>query len=159
MIAKFWLRTCLPLCAALIVLASPATAQQSPPVETIFQNVRVLDVVKGEVGPATDVVVRGNRIASITSSAKAASGAKIIDGKGHTLMPGLIDAHVHFGFGSLLLTQLYDPKTTPETLSAAMTNSAKQMLLRGFTAARDMGGPIFPLKRAIDAGKTPGPRI
>lgn len=152
MIAKFWLRTCLPLCAALIVLASPATAQQSPPVETIFQNVRVLDVVKGEVGPATDVVVRGNRIASITSSAKAASGAKIIDGKGHTLMPGLIDAHVHFGFGSLLLTQLYDPKTTPETLSAAMTNSAKQMLLRGFTAARDMGGPIFPLKRAIDAG-------
>jgi imidazolonepropionase-like amidohydrolase len=74
-------------------------------------------------------------------------------------MPGLIDAHVHFGFGSLLLTQLYDPKTTPETLSAAMTNSAKQMLLRGFTAARDMGGPIFPLKRAIDAGKTPGPRI
>lgn len=159
MIAKFWLRTCLPLCAALIVLASPATAQQPPPVETIFQNVRVLDVVKGEVGPATDVVVRGNRIASITSSAKAASGAKIIDGKGHTLMPGLIDAHVHFGFGSLLLTQLYDPQTTPETLSAAMTNSAKQMLLRGFTAARDMGGPIFPLKRAIDAGKTPGPRI
>ena len=84
---------------------------------------------------------------------------KIIDGKGHTLMPGLIDAHVHFGFGSLLLTQLYDPDTTPEKLGSAMAKSASQMLLRGFTAARDMGGPIFPLKRAIDAGKTSGPRI
>jgi len=134
-------------------------AQKPAPSETIFRNVRVLDALKGELGAATDVVVRGNRIAAIGPSAKAAPGAKVIDGKGRTLMPGLIDVHVHFGFGSLLLTQLYDPDTTPEKLGAAMAKSAGQMLLRGFTAARDMGGPIFPLKRAIDAGKTPGPRI
>jgi imidazolonepropionase-like amidohydrolase len=155
----FRARICLLACAALVGLASPVTAQPAAPSETVFRNVRVLDVVKGELGPATNVIIRGNTIAAIGPSAKAAAGAKIIEGKGRTLMPGLIDAHVHIGFGSLLLTQLYDPKTTPETLGAAMTKSAGQMLLRGFTAVRDMGGPIFPLKRAIDAGKTPGPRV
>lgn len=160
MITTFWTRIrILAFCAALAGVTSPVTAQQSAPSETVFRNVRVLDVVKGELGPATDVVIRGNKIAAIGPSAKTAAGAKIIDGKGRTLMPGLIDAHVHIGFGSLLLTQLYDPKTTPETLGAAMTKSAGQMLLRGFTAVRDMGGPIFPLKRAIDTGKTPGPRV
>ncbi len=160
MITMFWARIrLLGFCAALVGLASPVAAQQATPSETVFRNVRVLDVVKGELGSATDVVIRGNAIAAIGPSAKAAAGAQIIEGKGRTLMPGLIDAHVHIGFGSLLLTQLYDPKTTPETLGAAMTKSAGQMLLRGFTAVRDMGGPIFPLKRAIDAGKTPGPRV
>lgn len=148
------------LFVALLLLALPhaALAQQAPK-ETLFRNVRVLDVVKGEIGPATDVVIRGNTIAAIGKTSQVAHGATIIDGQGRTLMPGLIDAHVHFGFGSLLLTQLYDPATTPEKLGTAMASSAGQMLLRGFTAARDMGGPIFPLKRAIDAGKTPGPRI
>jgi imidazolonepropionase-like amidohydrolase len=134
-------------------------AQPDAPSETVFRNVRVLDVVKGELGPATDVLVRGNTIAAIGSSLKASPNAVAIEGQGRTLMPGLIDAHVHIGFGSLLLTQLYDPKTTPDKIGAAMTASAGQMLLRGFTAVRDMGGPIFPLKRAIDTGKISGPRI
>jgi imidazolonepropionase-like amidohydrolase len=136
-----------------------ATAQSKAPSEMLFRNVRVLDVVKGELGLATDVLVRGNTIASIGPAPKISFGATVIDGKGRTLMPGLIDAHVHIGFGSLLLTQLYDPGTTPDKLGTAMAGSAGHMLLRGFTAVRDMGGPIFPLKRAIDAGKTPGPRI
>lgn len=115
--------------------------------------------MKGELGPATDVLVRGNTIAAIGSSLQASPHAAVIEGQGRTLMPGLIDAHVHIGFGSLLLTQLYDPKTTPDKIGTAMANSAGQMLLRGFTAVRDMGGPIFPLKRAIDTGRIPGPRI
>ena len=102
---------------------------------------------------------RGNTIAAIGPSLPASPQATVIAGQGRTLMPGLIDAHVHIGFGSLLLTQLYDPKATPDKIGAAMANSAGQMLLRGFTAVRDMGGPIFPLKRAIDAGRIPGPRI
>jgi len=127
--------------------------------EILFRNVRVLDVVNGRLGPPTSVLVRGNRIASIGPSATAVSGATIIDGNGQTLMPGLIDVHVHLTFGSLLLKDLYDPNTTPEKAGAAAAASAGQMLLRGFTAVRDMGGPIFPLKQAIDSGKTPGPRI
>lgn len=159
MIPRFGIRINVLALSLLITLIAPATAQQPPSPEIVFRNVRVLNVVKGELSPAADVVVRGNRIESIGPSTKATTGAKIIDGKGQTLMPGLIDAHVHIGFGSLLLTQLYDPDTTPEKLGSALTKSASQMLLRGFTAVRDMGGPIFPLKRAIDAGKTFGPRI
>lgn len=137
---------------------SPAFAQQ-PPAETLFRNVRVLDVASGRLGSPTNVLVRGNTIAAIASSANAGSGAKIIDGNGRTLMPGLIDVHVHMTFGALSLSNLYDPKTTPEQLGAATAKSANEMLLRGFTAVRDMGGPIFPLKRAIDSGKIQGPRI
>lgn len=157
---RFWARLVFAcLIALLCVLPQAALAQSNTPSETVFRNVRVLDVVKGELGPATDVLVRGNTIAAIGSSLQASPHAAVIEGQGRTLMPGLIDAHVHIGFGSLLLTQLYDPKTTPDKIGAAMANSAGQMLLRGFTAVRDMGGPIFPLKRAIDTGRIPGPRI
>lgn len=158
---RFWTRLAFVCSVALLLSALPqaVVAQSSAPPETVFRNVRVLDVVKGELGPATDVLVRGNTIAAIGSSVQASSRAVVIEGRSRTLMPGLIDAHVHIGFGSLLLTQLYDPKTTPDKIGTAMTASAGQMLLRGFTAVRDMGGPIFPLKRAIDAGKIPGPRI
>lgn len=158
---RFWIHLVFVCSVALLlsVLPQAVVAQSSTPPETVFRNVRVLDVVKGELGPATNVLVRGNTITAIGSSAQTPPRAVVIEGQGRTLMPGLIDAHVHIGFGSLLLTQLYDPKTTPDKIGTAMTSSAGQMLLRGFTAVRDMGGPIFPLKRAIDAGKIPGPRI
>ena len=148
------------LCAAFI-FSMPSSAQTPPaaPTEILLRNVRVLDVVSGQLGPSTNVLVRGNRIASISSSASAGPEATTIDGHGMTLMPGLIDVHVHMTFGSMLLKDLYDPNTTPEKAGAAAASSAGQMLLRGFTAARDMGGPIFPLKKAIDSGSTPGPRI
>ncbi|GAB1715137.1 MAG: amidohydrolase [Nitrobacter sp.] len=151
-------RAALVLSAFLAQPLSPAVAQQ-PPAETIFRNVRVLDVVDGRLGPPTSVVILGNTIAAIGPSADADSKAEIIDGKGRTLMPGLIDAHVHLTFGAVLLSELHDPKTTAEQLGAAAAKSATDMLLRGFTAVRDMGGPIFPLKRAIDSGKVRGPRI
>lgn len=152
-------RAALVLSAFLALSPVPAVAQQ-PVAETIFRNVRVLDVVDGRLGPPTSVVIRGNTIAAIGPSADVAdSKAEIIDGKGRTLMPGLIDVHVHLTFGAVLLSDLYDPKTTAEQLGAAAAKSATDMLLRGFTAVRDMGGPIFPLKRAIDSGKVRGPRI
>lgn len=151
-------RVALVLSTFLAQSLSPAVAQQAP-TETIFRNVRVLDVVEGRLGPPTSVVIRGNTITAIGPSADADSKAEIIDGKGRTLMPGLIDVHVHLTFGAVLLSDLYDPKTTAEQLGAAAAKSATEMLLRGFTAVRDMGGPIFPLKKAIDSGKIRGPRI
>lgn len=143
--------------AAVFALASAAVAQQ--PREILFKDVRVLDVVGGRLGASTNVLVKGNVIAAIGPSTQASNDAKIIEGKGRTLMPGLIDAHVHFTFGALPLTALYNPSTTADQVGAAAAKSASDMLLRGFTAVRDMGGPIFPLKRAIDAGKLTGPRI
>jgi imidazolonepropionase-like amidohydrolase len=147
---------------ALCAISAPSmqySCAQTAPNEILLRNVRILDVVHGRLGPPTSVQVRGNRIAGIGPSAKAVSGATTIDGHGQTLMPGLIDVHVHLTFGSMLLKDLYDPGTTPEKAGAAAAASAGQMLVRGFTAVRDMGGPIFPLKQAIDSGQTPGPRV
>ncbi|MFZ5732198.1 MAG: amidohydrolase family protein [Pseudomonadota bacterium] len=139
--------------------ALPALAQPQAPQDTLFRNVRVLDVVNGRLGEPTSVLVRGNTIAAIGAVPNPPAGVRTIDGKSRTLMPGLIDVHVHLTFGALLLTDLYNPNTTPEQLGTASARSARDMLLRGFTSVRDMGGPIFPLKRAIDSGKAQGPRI
>jgi imidazolonepropionase-like amidohydrolase len=142
-----------------LLAAAALEAQSDDDDETLFRNVRVLDVVGGRLGAPTDVLARGHTIAAIGAAAKASPGARTIDGGGRTLMPGLIDVHVHIAFGSLSLAELYDPATTLDQSQTAAAESARQMLLRGFTAVRDVGGPIFPLKKAIDAGKTPGPRI
>lgn len=140
--------------------ASAQSPQSAPSPAILLRNVRILDSRNGALSAPSSVLVRDNKIAQISTSAiTSPAGATVIDGQGFTLMPGLIDVHVHLAFNNMLLTQLYDPKTTPEQLAAAAADSAKQMLMRGFTAVRDAGGPIFDLKRAIDAGKTPGPRI
>jgi imidazolonepropionase-like amidohydrolase len=153
------LRLLLVLCVISGSSMQSSSAQSTAPTEILLRNVRVLDVVGGRLSPSTNVLVRGDRVASIGASAATVSGATTIDGHGQTLMPGLIDVHVHLTFGSMLLKDLYDTKTTPEKAETAAAASAGQMLLRGFTAVRDMGGPIFPLKQAIDSGRTSGPRI
>jgi imidazolonepropionase-like amidohydrolase len=105
------------------------------------------------------VLVRGNRIEQISSTPVAAQGAEttLIDGGGRTLMPGLIDMHWH--------TMLVRP--TPAALMVADVGyinfvagaEATDTLMRGFTTVRDVGGPAFALKRAIDEGLVAGPRI
>jgi len=74
-------------------------------------------------------------------------------------MPGLIDNHAHITLSASSQRDLVDPAVSPDVLLARATEEAKQMLLRGFTSVRDLGGPVFDLKSAIDQGKTPGPRI
>ena len=138
--------------------ASAANAAAAP-TETLFRNVRVLDVVAGRLSPPTDVLIRGNMIAAIGRNAAGSAPAKVIDGGGRTLMPGLIDAHVHVVFGSMSEATMAAPDLTAEKIVGAAAQQSGAMLLRGFTSVRDMGGPIFPLKAAIDAGKATGPRI
>ena len=142
---------------------SPAesTSTTEPPRKsnTLFRNVRVLDVRGGTLGEPTDVLVRGNVIAAIGGGQQGDSETAIIDGRGRTLMPGLIDNHVHLVFGSASLTDLNDPDKDPEFYARAALASAGAMLQRGFTSVRDMGGPIFPLKAAIDGGQAQGPRV
>ena len=72
-------------------------------------------------------------------------------------MPGLIDAHTHVMFASLPQVALITSDIGFVNLAAAKT--AKEMLLRGFTIIRDVGGPSLGLKRAIDMGLVQGPRI
>lgn len=140
------------LLLALLALAGPAAA--APPPETLFTNVRVFS--SGVTSAPTNVLVRGNTIASIGPAA-AAPGAMVIDGGGRTLMPGLIDAHVHMMFNSLGQAALLTADIGFVNLAAA--KGAEAMLLRGFTSVRDLGGPVLGLKRAIDSGVATGPRI
>jgi len=137
-----------------------ALAAEPPATEVLFRNVRVFDGTSAALSGPTAVLVRGNTIAAIGASAVAASpAATVIDGAGRTLMPGLIDNHVHIFMSASSQAELMDPKATFSTLEAKAAAEARLMLLRGFTAARDMGGPVFGIKRSIDQRKSIGPRI
>jgi len=81
----------------------------------------------------------------------------VIDGTEQTLMPGLIDAHAHTMMSDIPLGTLLTADLNYITLVHGQ--AATQQLMRGFTAVRDVGGPAFGLKRAIDEGVIPGPRI
>jgi imidazolonepropionase-like amidohydrolase len=139
-------------------LTSSARAQQTAPGPAIlFTNAKIFDGKSDKLTATTSVLVVGNKIEKIGVDIKAPEKATVIDAGGRTLMPGLIDAHWH--------TMLVRP-TPAEALSwdAGYANlvaaaEAKDTLLRGFTTVRDVGGPAFGLKRAIDDGIVAGPRI
>jgi len=139
-------------------LAGPLNAQAPAPAATVFQNVRIFNGKAGQLSGPSSVLVRGNRIERISSTPITADANSVaIEGGGRTLMPGLIDMHWH-----VMLVRL-----TPGAVLAAdpgYTNlvagaEATATLLRGFTTVRDVGGPAFALKQAIDEGTVAGPRI
>ncbi|QNI05645.1 amidohydrolase family protein [Mycobacterium kubicae] len=126
------------------------------PSELRISNVNVFDSLEGRITGPMDVTVRDGRIASV-APATAEFAAPNIDGTGKTLLPGLIDAHWHAMFTTIpaAVAQLSD---IGYVFARAMV-SAHETLLRGFTTVRDLGGPVFGLKQAIDEGVVPGPRI
>jgi imidazolonepropionase-like amidohydrolase len=142
---------------ALLLVAAPIAAEAPRP-DRLFRNVRVFDGTTPRLSEPTDELVRRNRIARI-AHAQAPGHARVIDGRGRTLMPGLIDVHVHMRFSSMTMVRLLAPDLTPPTADAVAARESERMLLRGFTAVRDVGGPVFGLKAGIDAGKYLGPRI
>jgi len=138
---------------------TPARPALAPPA-TLFSNVNVFTGKSLVVGKGMSVLVKDGTIASVQpGTMPAPEGTMTIDGGGRTLMPGLIDNHVHIFLSASTEAQLMDPKSTPEILFGRACDEAERMLLRGFTAVRDMGGPIFDTKRAIDKGEAIGPRI
>jgi imidazolonepropionase-like amidohydrolase len=157
-----FLRTTI-IIAAVLCLVAPAFAQlqsAEPPAVTLFENVRIFDGKGGTLSASMNVLVRGNTIEKISKdpiSTDRSASTTIIAGGGRTLMPGLIDMHWH--------TMLVRP--TPATMLTADIGyvnlmagaEAADTLMRGFTTVRDLGGPAFGLKRAIDEGIVPGPRI
>jgi imidazolonepropionase-like amidohydrolase len=149
---------------AVATLGLPAHAQTAgsraaaPPAQILITNARVFDGRGDRLSEGMNVLVEGNKIAKISSSAiAAAAGATVIDAKGRTLMPGLIDAHWHSMMAAAPLSLALGGDTGYLNLLAAQ--EARNTLMRGFTSVRDLAGPAFGLKRAIDEGVTPGPRI
>jgi imidazolonepropionase-like amidohydrolase len=153
--------------ALLIIIINCANAQlaqaQSPePISVIFENVRIFNGTSEQLSAPSNVLVVGNVIKEISNTPiSAPSGISVtqIQGNGRTLMPGLIDNHVHIFMSANSQAEMLNPKISFEILEKKASEEARLMLLRGFTAARDVGGPVFGIKKSIDSGKTIGPRI
>ncbi|MFN0133384.1 MAG: amidohydrolase family protein [Phycisphaerales bacterium] len=143
----------------LTTLTLSAAAQAPASTAVLFRNVRVFDGKADALIDSMNVLVEGNKIAKISKDAIYADGATVIDGKGRTLMPGLIDNHSHIFMSANTQFDMISPRSKPEDLHANAAKEAEAMLLRGFTTVRDLGGPVFDLKKSIDEGKAIGPRI
>jgi imidazolonepropionase-like amidohydrolase len=128
--------------------------------ELRISNVRVFDSLDARVVGPMDVTIRDGLVASVAPAASAGpsspTGLKI-DGTGKTLIPGLIDAHWHAIFTTVPAAVLQLSEVGYVFARAVV--SARETLLRGFTTVRDLGGPVFGIKQAIDEGVIPGPRI
>jgi imidazolonepropionase-like amidohydrolase len=127
---------------------------------TLFQNVRIFDGKNAALSAPSIVLVKGNIIEQISvnpAAATAGADVRVINANGRVLMPGLIDAHWHMfmAAASPAIVMTADPGY----LNLLAARQAEATLMRGFTTIRDMGGPVFGLKRAIDEGVTVGPRI
>lgn len=141
-----------------ILSVAAVEAQQK---QILLENVKLINYESQNLTGLKHVLINGNTIQNISNTPITVGGAEVvkIDAKGKTLMPGLIDAHVHLVFGALTMPQMMTNDLSEEFLINTVGQSAQKMLLRGFTSVRDVGGPIFPLKAAIDKGKLIGPRI
>ena len=144
----------------LAALAVPAQTQSRP---VVVRAARLLDVESGRMITPGEVLVQGERISAAGASVAHPPGAEIIDLGDRTLLPGLIDAHVHL----FLHPGVEDLQTVQESVpqrTIMATLGAREDLMAGFTAERDMGtegaGPADTAVRdAIDRGLIPGPRL
>jgi imidazolonepropionase-like amidohydrolase len=122
----------------------------------LIKNVNIFDGKSERLLKKANLLIESNLIKTISTSNIDAEDALIIEGNGKTLMPGLIDVHTHIA----ATRNPTEVVTWSEgKIAIAATTSAKQMLLRGFTTARDVGVNSIDLARAIDAGIVEGPRI
>ena len=127
---------------------------------TLFQNVRIFDGRSSVLSAPSNVLVKSGTIERISASPiaiDANANVRIIVAGGRVLMPGLIDAHWHAFMTAT--PQMVLMTADPNYLQLLAARQAEATLMRGFTTVRDLGGPVFGLKRAIDEGITIGPRI
>jgi len=141
-----------------------ACQSQSPPAHAIVLHAaRLLDVKKGRMVQPGEILIQGERIVGVGTSVKRPAGAEVIDLGDRTLLPGLIDAHIHL----FLHPGAEDLQTVQESIpqrTITATLAARDDLMAGFTAERDMGtegagSADTAVRNAIDEGRIPGPRL
>ena len=147
------------LLAAAFMVTGAIAQDEDQPNRIMFTNVNVFDGVSETLDMNTSVLVEDNLIKSIGSSIALPEGVEVIDGGGRTLMPGLIDSHVHLLYSST-------PDSIPgreamrwDQLAAIGVVSAHEFLADGFTTVRDAGAMYDGIKKVIDQGLLEGPRI
>jgi imidazolonepropionase-like amidohydrolase len=138
--------------------SSPTPVKSAPEARIVFVNVRLFDGKSDALRSGLRIVIEGNAIRAVEpAEGPVADGAPAIDCGGRVLMPGLIDAHWHAMMAATPFPVLQSADIGFINLMAA--GEAERTLMRGFTSVRDMAGPAFALKRAIDGGVATGPRI
>ena len=146
-----------------LVAVASAQSQSQPSHPIVLHAARLLDIENGKILTPGEVLVQGDRIVEAGSSVTHPSGSQTIDLGDTTLLPGLIDAHVHLflhpGEEDLQTVQESVPQRT-----ITATLAARDDLMAGFTAERDMGtegagSADTAVRDAINAGKIPGPRL
>jgi imidazolonepropionase-like amidohydrolase len=156
----------LALSLGLAFVSSASHAQKTtaaPPSPVVLHAARLLEVDTGKILTPGEVLIEGERIRAVSSSVEHPSGAKIIDLGDTTLLPGMIDAHVHL----FLHPGAEDLQTVQESIPWRVIlaeQAAKADLLAGFTAERDMGtegagSADTAIRNAINRGLIPGPRL
>jgi imidazolonepropionase-like amidohydrolase len=149
-----------------VFLASSVNAQAASPAPKrviVLHAARLLDIEAGKIISPGELLVQDDRIAEVGSSVKHPQGAEILDLGDTTLLPGLIDAHVHL----FLHPGAEDLQTVEESVpqrTITATLAARDDLMAGFTAERDMGtegagSADTAVRNAINHGAIPGPRL
>ena len=154
----------LALCACLFALLRRTPAQtKAAPTSIVLHAARLLDIETGRISTPSEVLVQGERITEVGSLVTHPAGAELLDLGDTTLLPGLIDAHVHL----FLHPGAEDLQTVQESVpqrTIMATLAARDDLMAGFTAERDMGtegagSASTDVRNAIDKGLIPGPRL
>ena len=124
---------------------------------THFKNFEMLDPEAGELRGGHELVVEGDKIREVSAKPIKLAEADVVDCGGRTLMPGLIDSHVHVTLSEVVIRNLESVPLTLMTARAA--ELMRGMLDRGFTSVRDTGGADWGLKEATDKWLLAGPRL
>jgi imidazolonepropionase-like amidohydrolase len=124
---------------------------------TVFRNAALLDPARGEIEPDRSLVSDAGRIVDIGGPGLSAGDARSIDVRGMTLMPGLVDAHVHVTAVTANLATMAE--WSPYYVAARAAEVLSGMLSRGFTTVRDVGGADYGIAEALDEGYLVGPRV
>jgi imidazolonepropionase-like amidohydrolase len=125
--------------------------------QLLFKNFQLLEPEIGELRGGFELLVEGDTVRETSDKPIKSAGADIIDCGGRTLMPGLIDSHVHVTLSEVNLRNLESVPLTLMTARAARLMLG--MLNRGFTSVRDTGGADWGLKTAVEQSDIPGPRL
>jgi imidazolonepropionase-like amidohydrolase len=125
--------------------------------QILFRNASVLDPRWSEARGGYEVLVEDDRIKEVSAKPIKAANAQVVDCGKRTLMPGLIDCHVHVFLSEVNIRNLENVPLTLMTARAA--DLMKGMIDRGFTTVRDTGGADWGIKTAVDTGLIAGPRL
>ena len=125
--------------------------------QLLFRNFKMLEPEVGELREGFELLVEGDTIRESSNKPIKAKDADVVDCGGRTLMPGLIDSHVHVFLSEVNIRFL---EAVPLTLATARAVALMRgMIDRGFTTVRDTGGADWGIKSAVEQGHVPGPRL